>query len=571
MDNQPSYGVAVSAERKVNDLPNAGMKEALPQTNVASHNGAAAASAPKLPHKTAPSIAAKSVAVVDGGGSCASVVESNSRVLDEFMESNPDAKVKVLKRGRAAKDKAKKLVDDEESDSPSEESFSEDDDEEKPQKMKKLLPAIQRVSQIGTLSVRNGQVRNVDIEPMIESTDVWRAGDNVELYRRLKTDGYILLRGVVPREKARAAYKVVDEFLRRKGTVRADGSVSANQKGMTVETTTGDVISGADLYVDPEGDAVSEAEGWRNVGQHPIMQDALIGAETRGVLRALAQGATQAQSLPVERSYRPAVLQPYTWLRIKSKREMTPEHADYFHFKRMTPLFNSASENKLLEEEIAAARVLLEAEKNGVAPPVAPVAGVEGAGVNGEGGAPVAAAAVAAPVVEEEGDEECEVCHSQADGDKMLLCEECDKGYHMYCLQPPLEAIPEGEWYCAECHPRPVFGTAWIPLHDLTLRNGLLTMLRGSQYLPDYDESIGIKQLPKSFRTHLQDAPWHLTEKMNAGDMVLFDIRTIHSTTVNLFNNFRISADLRWCLKPSRANYGVTAPSKAVLAVQQEV
>ena len=75
-------------------------------------------------------------------------------------------------------------------------------------------------------------------------------------------------------------------------------------------------------------------------------------------------------------------------------------------------------------------------------------------------------------------------------------------------------------------------------------------------------------QLPRSFRTHMLDAPWLLPDRLAAGDIVLFDLRTIHSTTVNQMNRFRISADLRWCLKPNRPNFGLTAPSRAVLDVQ---
>ena len=55
-----------------------------------------------------------------------------------------------------------------------------------------------------------------------------------------------------------------------------------------------------------------------------------------------------------------------------------------------------------------------------------------------------------------EGDEEyahtkCEVCDSRDEGEKMLLCVTCDTGWHMQCLQPPLEAIPDGDWECLDC------------------------------------------------------------------------------------------------------------------------
>ena len=34
---------------------------------------------------------------------------------------------------------------------------------------------------------------------------------------------------------------------------------------------------------------------------------------------------------------------------------------------------------------------------------------------------------------------------------EMLLCDGCDEGYHMLCLEPPLGTVPEGEWYCDTC------------------------------------------------------------------------------------------------------------------------
>jgi hypothetical protein len=36
-------------------------------------------------------------------------------------------------------------------------------------------------------------------------------------------------------------------------------------------------------------------------------------------------------------------------------------------------------------------------------------------------------------------------------GGVMLLCERCDKGWHLCCLSPPLERVPPGNWYCSEC------------------------------------------------------------------------------------------------------------------------
>jgi hypothetical protein len=48
-------------------------------------------------------------------------------------------------------------------------------------------------------------------------------------------------------------------------------------------------------------------------------------------------------------------------------------------------------------------------------------------------------------------DEACQVCGGSHDEHLMLLCDDCDKGYHTSCLTPPLLAVPEGEWLCPQC------------------------------------------------------------------------------------------------------------------------
>jgi len=48
----------------------------------------------------------------------------------------------------------------------------------------------------------------------------------------------------------------------------------------------------------------------------------------------------------------------------------------------------------------------------------------------------------------------CRICRRKTDPDRMLLCDGCDRGHHMYCLKPPLKKVPEGEWFCPECKPK---------------------------------------------------------------------------------------------------------------------
>ncbi|XP_055531478.1 PHD and RING finger domain-containing protein 1 [Wyeomyia smithii] len=45
----------------------------------------------------------------------------------------------------------------------------------------------------------------------------------------------------------------------------------------------------------------------------------------------------------------------------------------------------------------------------------------------------------------------CEVCRRPDREDTMLLCDSCNLGYHMECLDPPLTEVPSGSWYCDCC------------------------------------------------------------------------------------------------------------------------
>ncbi|CAB1325033.1 unnamed protein product [Coregonus sp. 'balchen'] len=45
----------------------------------------------------------------------------------------------------------------------------------------------------------------------------------------------------------------------------------------------------------------------------------------------------------------------------------------------------------------------------------------------------------------------CNVCGTSENDDQLLFCDDCDRGYHMYCLDPPMTEPPEGSWSCHLC------------------------------------------------------------------------------------------------------------------------
>ncbi|CDJ65122.1 PHD-finger domain-containing protein, putative [Eimeria necatrix] len=45
----------------------------------------------------------------------------------------------------------------------------------------------------------------------------------------------------------------------------------------------------------------------------------------------------------------------------------------------------------------------------------------------------------------------CEVCLSNENEETMLICDACDRAFHMECLSPPVQEVPEGDWFCKGC------------------------------------------------------------------------------------------------------------------------
>lgn len=89
----------------------------------------------------------------------------------------------------------------------------------------------------------------------------------------------------------------------------------------------------------------------------------------------------------------------------------------------------------------------------------------------------------------------CGNCGSGEREDEILLCDECGRGYHMDCLEVPLQAFPEGEWFCKSCSLRPTLGTIWVPLEDVSAEHGVLAMLASSQYLSNFTKNYRKSQV----------------------------------------------------------------------------
>jgi len=55
------------------------------------------------------------------------------------------------------------------------------------------------------------------------------------------------------------------------------------------------------------------------------------------------------------------------------------------------------------------------------------------------------------------GNTRCEICDMDKDDSRMLICDSCNLGYHMYCVRPVIVNIPNGDWLCSNCSDNEVF------------------------------------------------------------------------------------------------------------------
>jgi len=380
-----------------------------------------------------------------------------------------------------------------------------------------------------------------ELVEMRDSTDLFQRADFQSLRRRLDEDGFLLVRGVMSRETVGRAREKMLRHLHSKGACRENtewkdaiieyqsvwdeknkstlskmksprksptkSSASASpvkkpQKmipGWTVDAESGGIIGGRE----PD----SAVAGWREVGNSKELTDVYDGAELHAFYQKLfAQDVSPSTSASSHRRTLPPYtsLPSCTWLRAKGPGEVTAEHADYYYFAKNTNIFGDFWQAKRDEDE----KKQTEEER-----------------------------------------QTCQICRKNDDADSTLLCDLCDRGFHLRCLDPPLTSLPpdEQEWHCARCCNQPMsYWTCWVPLGDIEGYEGRLALIPGSHTLAGYDKPVREDLLPGDFsRSFETSSVWQTPTRLGQGDVILFNIKTIHAATRNGGEKFRLSLDTR--------------------------
>lgn len=91
--------------------------------------------------------------------------------------------------------------------------------------------------------------------------------------------------------------------------------------------------------------------------------------------------------------------------------------------------------------------------------------------------------------------------------------------------------------------------TCWIPLGQYSIFQGTLAVCEKSHLIKGYElanlPESKRDELPLGFSEFLPTAIWRSTH-FSPGDVVIFDIRTVHASSKNQSDEYRLSMDTRW-------------------------
>lgn len=100
----------------------------------------------------------------------------------------------------------------------------------------------------------------------------------------------------------------------------------------------------------------------------------------------------------------------------------------------------------------------------------------------------------------------CKQCSRDDHGEEMLLCDGCDHGYHMYCLDPPLKKVPKDDWFCPACT-KPKKARASPAAEEAGPSSGQQVKSSGKMELDESDvDIIALAQPPNRGRRMLADS-----------------------------------------------------------------
>ena len=383
-------------------------------------------------------------------------------------------------------------------------------------------PSAADYVQVGTHKLRVGQ----RLLPLVDSTDLYQSRDWHALFSRLDEDGVILVRGVVSTPTVRRARSAILQHIGQKGAlvqqptdateeVRGDSDEHGDGRALIGKTSDGALTAGWTIDADSGGvngdrEDESATDGWRSLGTSSTLTDVYNGAELKSFLHGLFTAAIEQrrQQYPLYQPSGKEVVTTFpdcTWLRIRGHKDLTIEHTDYYYFKQERSIFSDHWQPTLTTTQ----------------PPASPPP------------------------------PSCTLCSSTTAtiATPTVQCALCLHTFHRSCLVPAPPVKPRGGYHCPSCANLPFpFYTCWIALGPVHRQHGRLALVPTThRLLQGYEDRRGggDGKLPREWKGNTERSAVWRSSDMEAGDLLLFNVKTVHGASVNVSDEFRISMDTR--------------------------
>lgn len=363
-----------------------------------------------------------------------------------------------------------------------------------------------------------GNNTHCEVRDMTDSSPLLAQGAYALMRERLYADGYLLLRGVVPAAAVVAARSAMLAQLQAQGALcpKADvqegvaSSSGVRGGGWTVDAPSGQVME--------RNQSSTHEAHWQRIANSRTLRDVYQAKALHSLFQQLLSTSSVAASssgVGVPPSF--VSLGECTWLRAKAPGGVTAEHVDYFYFYQHKHIFQqwyspcrwpTQQQAHSLLDQFMRGRGLSRAQRRA-----------------------------------------CQVCRE--DAPPVLVCTLCACGYHAQCVRPSLSPrrVPRAgqEWHCPTCSNHAMdFFTCWIPVGRLGPRDGRLAVVPSSHLLTGYECPSQGQLLPRAFSTPAQQrVVWHAPARMDMGDIIVFNIKTVHAATQHHERTFRLSIDTR--------------------------
>ena len=178
---------------------------------------------------------------------------------------------------------------------------------------------------------------------MDDSMDLFDQQDGIGLYTEFANKGYLLLRGFMDQNAVQATRKSLLDSIQHMGKCDNDGNASKDlPNGYIIDVNSGFIISGQDKYTTDDDGTQDETNSWKDACEKALLNTFFQNENISTMFHLLAEGKTAVEGGV---KHTPLIFNDHSWLRVKTSKEFTKCHADFFYWRKDTEMFSIPDDN----------------------------------------------------------------------------------------------------------------------------------------------------------------------------------------------------------------------------------